>query len=99
MKSVGKKRLFIWGTVGLVIVVALILAMAPRPQPADFEPVVRGPLQVTLDHEGKTRVRDRFVISAPLAGRVRRIELEPGDPVRAGETVLVTFEPQEPAHH
>lgn len=96
MKSVGRKRLFIWGAVGLVIVIALVLAMAPRPQLADFEPVVRGALQVTLDHEGKTRVRDRFVISAPVPGRVRRIELEPGDRVVADETVLATFEASDP---
>ena len=39
----------------------------------------RGPLVVTVDEEGVTRVRDRFVVSAPLSGRVLRIELEPGD--------------------
>ena len=39
----------------------------------------RGPLVVTVDEEGLTRVRDRFVVSAPVGGRVLRIELEPGD--------------------
>ena len=42
-----------------------------------------GPLQVTIDEEGETRVRERFVVSAPVAGRLLRIELEPGDPVAA----------------
>ena len=40
----------------------------------------RGPMQVTIDEEGETRVRERFVVSAPVAGRLQRIELEPGDP-------------------
>ena len=49
--------------------------------------VSRGPLVVTIDEEGVTRVRDRFVVSAPLAGRVLRIELEPGDAVKRGDVV------------
>ena len=53
----------------------------------------RGPLLVTVDEEGETRVRDRFVVSAPVAGRVLRIELEPGDRGRRGETVVATFLP------
>jgi HlyD family secretion protein len=50
-----------------------------------------------VDEEGETRVRDRFVVSAPVAGRVLRIELEPGDPVAADQTVLAVFQPQTPA--
>jgi len=96
VKAIGRRRLVIWGTVGLVVTVLLVLALAPRPEPVDAQPVIRGPMQVTLDHEGKTRVRERFVISAPVDGRVRRIDLEPGDPVVANETVLATFEPTAP---
>ena len=44
-------------------------------------------MQVTIDEEGETRVRERFVVSAPVAGRLQRIELEPGDPVVRGKTV------------
>jgi len=97
MKSVERKRLLIWSLIGLVIVVLLFLALKPSPVPADFESVLRGPLQVTLDHEGKTRVRDRFVISAPVPGRVQRIVLEPGDPVLADRTILATFVPTDPS--
>lgn len=96
MKKAGKRRLVIWGSVGLVALLLLIWAMAPRPQLVDTVRVERGPLRVTLDHEGKTRVRDRFVVSSPLAGRVLRIEAEPGDAVVAGETLLATLEPSEP---
>ena len=78
---------------------AALLMYALRPQPviADFETVARGPMQVTIDEEGETRLRDRYVVSAPVAGRVLRIDLEPGDPVIAGETPIATFLPIEPA--
>ena len=91
-----RRRLVIWG-IALVGVIALItLASRPRPIPVDVAAVVRGTLSVTLDEEGETRVRDRFEISAPVSGRVLRIELEPGDPVLAAESVLATFLPASP---
>ncbi len=92
-KRKSKLRL---GLVGTLLVLLLAWAFWPRPEPVDIAAVERAPLIVTLDEEGETRVRDRFVVSAPLAGRVLRIELEPGDPVVADETVLATFQPQRP---
>ncbi|MXX75192.1 MAG: HlyD family efflux transporter periplasmic adaptor subunit [Holophagales bacterium] len=90
------RRWVLWG-VGLVVVAAAVfLGTRPQPVPAELAQVTRGPLEVTIDEEGETRVRDRFVISAPLAGRVLRIELEPGDAVVAGETVLAVFLPSAP---
>ncbi len=50
-------------------------------------------MQVTIDEEGETRVRERFVVSAPVMGRVERIELEPGDPVVRGKTVVARLTP------
>lgn len=78
--------------------VALLLLMAlwPATVPVDLAPVERGRLLVTVEEEGETRVRDRFVVSAPVTGRVLRIDLEPGDPVRKEETVLATFLPAAP---
>ncbi len=90
------KRLATWGGGGLLLVVVLALALKPRPAAVDLAEVTRGPLRVTVDEEGETRVRERFVVSAPLPGRLLRIELEPGDPVRAGDTVLATFRPSDP---
>jgi HlyD family secretion protein len=87
----------VWG--GAAAATALLLALALRPAPVavDTVEVTRGRLAVTLDEEGETRVRERYVVSAPVAGRVLRIDLEPGDPVVAGETVLATFRPSDPA--
>ncbi len=90
-----RKQVVGW-TIGILVVLMIGLALRPKPLAADFAVVERGPLRVTIDEEGETRVRDRFVVSAPLAGRVLRIELEPGDEVRAGETVLATFQPSDP---
>ena len=50
-------------------------------------------MQVTIDEEGETRVRERFVVSAPVMGRVERIELEPGDAVVRGKTVVARLTP------
>jgi HlyD family secretion protein len=78
---------------------ALIVLYAVWPQAASVEiaRVEQGPLTITLDEEGKTRVRERFVVSAPVAGRVQRIELEPGDHVVRNETVVAVFRPADPA--
>jgi HlyD family secretion protein len=72
-----------------VAVVGGLLAVAlwPSTTIVDVAAIGRGPLMVTIDEEGTTRVRERYVISAPVAGRVLRIELEPGDPVKKGQVV------------
>lgn len=87
MKPVTKKVLLIAAPVALVA--AFVLGLRPRPVAVDLGAATRGPLRVTMEEEGKTRIRDRFMISAPTAGRILRVELEPGDPVRAGDVVAV----------
>jgi HlyD family secretion protein len=78
-----------------VAVVAVLLAVAlwPTAIEIDTAKVERGPMQVTIDEEGETRVRERFVVSAPVMGRVERIELEPGDAVVRGKTVMARLTP------
>jgi HlyD family secretion protein len=80
-----------------VLVVAAIVAVALWPQSMEVA-IVRaeqGPMQVTVDEDGETRVRDRFLVTAPVAGRVQRIEIEPGDKVVRGKTVLARITPAE----
>jgi HlyD family secretion protein len=68
--------------------VALIaLAFLPDPVPVDVATVQRGPLMVTVDEDGETRAKDRYVISAPVAGRIARIDLREGDRVTADQVV------------
>src|SRR5918995_4822042 len=92
-----KSRILRIGLVIAVLAAIGVWAFRPQPVPADFAAVERGPLEVTVEEEGRTRVRDRYVVSAPLPGRMRRIELEPGDQVIAGKTVLARFQPSDPA--
>lgn len=73
-----------------VAAVALALwAFWPRALPVEMAAVVRAPLSVTFTEEGRTRVRQRYRISAPVDGFLQRIVLEPGDAVTAGATVAV----------
>lgn len=71
------------GTIALL----LFLVFRPVPVRVDMAPVERGPLVVTIDEEGRTRVRERFVIAAPVAGRVERRFLKAGDAVDVGSVV------------
>ena len=84
--------------IAAVLIVAGILAVALWPQAieVDVVRVERGPMLVTVDEEGETRVRERFVVSAPVAGRLQRIELEPGDAVVRGKTVVARLIPAAP---
>lgn len=68
---------------------AVLLALALRPSPIDVDVAVveRGPLRVTVDEDGETRAHDRFVVSAPVAGRVSRIDLREGDSVGQNQVV------------
>jgi HlyD family secretion protein len=93
MKKTTRRRIVFWGVIGIGAVGAGIVAMMPKAVPVDMATIARGPMTVTLDHEGKTRVRERFVVSAPVSGRVLRIELRPGDAVVANQTVLATMLP------
>jgi len=74
---------------GSLLLVGALLAVAfwPATVVVDVALATRGPLVVTVDEEGQTRVKDRFVISTPVSGRVLRIHLEPGDAVKRGDVV------------
>ena len=85
MRFLKNKRLI----TGVVIVLAIVaMAMWPESIEVSAAKVERGAMQVTLDEDGETRIRDKFVVSAPVAGRLQRIELEPGDAVVRGKTVV-----------
>jgi len=85
-------RTFALISFALLVVAALIFGFMPRPILVDTAEVSRGPLVVTVEEEGRTRVIDRYVMSAPVAGFARRIELDVGDQVSKGD-VLLELEP------
>ena len=88
MNHALRRKLRITGIL-LVVVLAILYGFLPRTQQVDFVNITRGPLQVTIEEEGRTRLKERFVISAPTAGYLRRIEAKVGDPVKKGQTVAV----------
>jgi HlyD family secretion protein len=72
---------------GLAIAGGIVRAWLPQPVAVDVAAVRRGPLDVEVDEDGRTRVRDRYVVAAPITGELQRIELDPGAAVVAGDAV------------
>ncbi|MEM7064439.1 MAG: HlyD family efflux transporter periplasmic adaptor subunit [Cyanobacteria bacterium P01_B01_bin.77] len=91
----GLKRLPRWlpyALVGLGITLLVALAFRPTSIPVDVGTVTMGALQVTVDAEGQTRVKDRYVVSAPVDGRLLRIDLDAGDLVET-DAVVAQIDP------
>jgi len=87
-----------WLMIGLAAVFAVavvVVAWIPNPVDVEVADVSRGPLVVTVDEDGRTRVIDRYLISAPIAGSLGRIELDAGDAIEAGQ-VLARLVPLPP---
>jgi HlyD family secretion protein len=77
-----------WAGVIVAMAGALFLFLRPEAVPVEVGPASTGALQVTLDNEGETRAHDRYVVTAPVAGRLARLELHPGDEVSEGQAVV-----------
>lgn len=84
--TTARKRILL-ATGGLGLLAAAVLMFRPAPVAVDLTTVTRGPLEVTIDEEGQTRVVDRYTLAAPVAGRVARIQAREGDPVAVGTIV------------
>lgn len=89
-------RTVFWAGAVLLVVVLLVLAFRPQPIPVDAGETWRGPMRVTVQDEGRTRLRDEYVVRAPVSGRLQRVPLEPGADVQAGQ-VVARIEPGDPA--
>jgi HlyD family secretion protein len=90
------RRVAAWSILLLVAMAAIGWSFWPRPVPVDIAAVTRGPLQVTVEDQGRTRVRDAYVVSAPIAGKLLRIGNRAGEAVTAG-SVVAQLQPAEPA--
>jgi HlyD family secretion protein len=92
-KLKGRLRRGAWWLAGAVLIgIVVWVVLAPEPLDVELAEVKRGPLEVTVDQEGEVRVHDRYVIAAPVAGQLVRVNLHDGDSVAAGQTVA-TLEP------
>jgi len=94
MKWLAKKWLIGIGAIFLILIVWL--TFRETPVAIETETIKRGELTVTIDGEGKTRIHDRFVVTAPVSGRMARIRLHEGDSV-AKDFVVTAIDPNPPA--
>ena len=86
----------IWSGLVLAAGLAGFYAAFPEPVDVEFATVSRGPLKVTVQEDGKTRIREKYIVSTPVAGRLARIKLRAGD--RCSEqTLLAVILPSNPA--
>jgi HlyD family secretion protein len=104
MRSIWAKRVG-WMIVASAGLLGLIWFAWPQPVPVDLAVAARGPMEVTVDDDGKTNVRHIYTVSAPISGKVLRISQRPGDPgpslhvgdqVAADETVVAVMQPTTP---
>jgi len=89
-------RVLFWGMLALGLAAAVGWSFMPQPVAVDLAAVEAGAMTVNVESEGRTRVKDMYVISAPVAGRLMRIDAEAGDEVLAGVTRLAVIEPADP---
>jgi len=82
------RKLWISGGLAAAALVGMFVwAFRPQPIPVETAEVRKGLFEQTIDEDGKTRVRERYVVSAPVAGRLSRVRVKAGDVVRAGAAV------------
>jgi HlyD family secretion protein len=93
----GKRRKVFVIVILLAVVGATVYGFYPRAVNVDLVNVGRGQLQVTIEEEGRTRLKDRFVLSAPTAGYLQRIGFKVGDSVKRGQTVFALEPLRSPA--
>jgi len=91
-----KFRTVFWTVTAVIVAALLVLAFRPQPVPVDLTAVTRGPMSVTVRDEGRTRVRNEYVISAPVGGQLLRVEYKPGAEIGAGD-VLARILPSDPS--
>jgi HlyD family secretion protein len=77
------------GIGGVAVAALVVWALRAPPISVELAPVERGAFEQTVSDDGKTRVRERYTVFAPLAGRVERIRLKAGDPVEQGQVVAL----------
>jgi len=95
--TLQRRRILFWGGISGALVAGIVFAFRPQAVAVDVHETSRGELVVTVDEEGMARVREVFVLSAPVAGFARRIEVHAGDAVVGGETVVAQIQPIDPS--
>lgn len=94
-KKLSRRSVTLAATV--LIVGSVVFMMWPRPVPVDIGAAERREMVLTIDEEGRTRVKENYVISAPVSGRLLRVDGHPGDPVEGQATVVARILPTNPS--
>ncbi|MGI9471198.1 MAG: efflux RND transporter periplasmic adaptor subunit [Rubripirellula sp.] len=89
-------RILFWGVVVGAAAVTIWMASRPRPILVDVAEVGFAEMDVRVEEDGRTRIRERYIVSTPLAGQISRITLDVGDDVVADRTVLARMEATDP---
>lgn len=95
MKRLSRKHI-LWIVGGVILVGFIVYGFLPDPVSVQTAHVERGPLRVLIEEEGETRVVSDFTVTAPVTAYMRRIELEAGDPVQAGQPLVALEPPRTP---
>ncbi len=85
----------LWILTLVLVAAAFWWALREQPQPVDLGAVSRGPLVLTVEEAGRTRVTELYTVTSPIAGRLERLAIEEGDSVTAGQTVIASIRPLE----
>ena len=96
-KAKKRSRAILTGAAALLVVGALTAAFWPKPTMVDIGQVTQGTMRLSINEEGRTRVRDAYIVSTPVAGQLQRVSVRPGDPVVRGKTVVALMRPTNPA--
>ncbi|HSK70400.1 MAG TPA: HlyD family efflux transporter periplasmic adaptor subunit [Pyrinomonadaceae bacterium] len=90
-----KKRIFIGIGIGIVVLLLLWMIFSPSPVAVETAPVKRGEMLVTVDGEGKTRFRDKYTVTAPISGKMSRVNITEGNNIPR-EYVITEIDPNPP---
>jgi HlyD family secretion protein len=93
MATVSKPFRWIPYALGAGLLALIAVGLRPQPVPVETAPVAAGPLRATVSEEGKTRIKQRYVVAAPVSGQLRRIAFKPGAEVEAGVTIVAVIDP------
>src|SRR5258708_2320506 len=93
MKLVLRRAIMLLVILGIVGMIAY--GFMPQPVPIDLARATVGPLRVTVDQEGKTRIKDRYLIASPLCGQLASINWKPGAEIKRRKHILASIQPRE----
>ncbi len=94
--SARRIKLLVIASLALGLLVFLLLALRPQAVEVELIEIRRGPMQVMIEEDGQTRIREIYRLPAPVSGHLQRITAKVGDPVIAGQTLIAQLLPTSP---